>query len=97
MPDNIMVVSDIDDTIKWSHILDLVRRLEDAPDPTLAFRGMPELYTSLANDGGAKFFYVTGAPDIVIDKLHVDSIPQRWCRRTIFQKGISTCTNGAKK
>lgn len=76
MPDNIMVVSDIDDTIKWSHIPDHLRRLEDARDPTLAFKGMPELYTSLANDGGAKFFYVTGAPDIGIDQVQLDSIPR---------------------
>src|SRR5215469_11736754 len=75
MLNNTMIVSDIDDTIKWSHILG-PEVIVDAPNYRLAFKGMPELYTSLA-DAGAKFAYVTGAPDIIIDKLQIDSIPQK--------------------
>ena len=85
MPSNIMVVSDIDDTIKWSHILGPAS-LVDALDYHLYFKGMPELYTSLAN-AGAKVVYVTGAPDILIDKLQVDSIPQKVVSTNHFPKG----------
>lgn len=74
MPE-IIVVSDIDDTIKWSHILG-PEVIVDGLNYHLAFKGMPELYTSLAS-AGAKIFYVTGAPDILIDKLQANSIPQK--------------------
>jgi hypothetical protein len=47
---------------------------------------MPQLYTSLAN-GGAKVVYVTGAPDIVIDKLNVDRIPHKVISTNNFPKG----------
>jgi hypothetical protein len=86
MPNNIMVVSDIDDTIKWSHILSPVKMVFDALDYQLAFKGMPEVYTSLAN-GGAKFAYVTGAPDLLIDKLQLDTIPQKVISTNHFPGG----------
>ena len=73
---NTMIVSDIDDTIKWSHILGLPETVVEALDYRLAFKGMPELYTSLAT-AGAKFAYVTGAPDVIIDRLQIDSIPHQ--------------------
>jgi len=83
---NIMIVSDIDDTIKWSHILGFPEVVRDALDYRLAFKGMPELYTSLAN-AGAKFAYVTGAPDIVIDNFQRDSIPHKVVATNHFPDG----------
>ena len=50
---NIIVVSDIDDTIKWSHILG-PEVLVDGLNPHLAFKGMPELYTFLADAGSIR-------------------------------------------
>ncbi len=82
---NIIVVSDIDDTIKWSHILG-PQVLVDGLDYRLAFKGMPELYTSLA-DAGAKFVYVTGAPDILIAGLHENSIPEKVISTNHFPDG----------
>jgi hypothetical protein len=78
-------VSDIDDTIKWSHILG-PEAFVDALDYSLAFKGMPELYTSLAN-AGSKIVYVTGAPDALIDRLQVDSIPQKVISTNRFPDG----------
>jgi phosphatidate phosphatase APP1 len=75
MLNNIIVVSDIDDTIKWSHILD-PEVLVDGLNYHLAFKGMPELYTSLAS-AGARIEYVTGAPDLLVGKLQINSIPQK--------------------
>lgn len=86
MLSNIIVVSDIDDTIKWSHILGFPEALHDALDYSLAFKGMPELYTSLAN-AGAKIVYVTGAPNIIIDNLQRDSIPQQVVSTNHFPGG----------
>jgi Uncharacterized conserved protein (DUF2183) len=85
MPNKIMVVSDIDDTIKWSHILG-PEIVVDGLDYHLAFKGMPELYTSLTN-AGATIVYVTGAPDILIAKLQINSIPQKIVSTNHFPEG----------
>lgn len=85
MLNNIVVVSDIDDTIKWSHILG-PGVLVDGLDYHLAFKGMPELYTSLAG-AGARLIYVTGAPDILVGKLQANSIPQKVISTNQFPQG----------
>jgi hypothetical protein len=87
MLNNIFVVSDIDDTIKWSHILGPeADMLCDGLNYRLAFKGMPQLYTSLAS-AGAGFAYVTGGPDIFIGKLHVNLIPQKVISTNGFPQG----------
>lgn len=85
MLNNIIVVSDIDDTIKWSHILG-PEVLVDGLNYHLAFKGMPELYTSLAG-AGARLIYVTGAPDILVGKLQENSIPQKVISTNQFPQG----------
>src|SRR5260370_40226582 len=85
MLSNIIVVSDIDDTIKWSHILG-PEVLVDGLNYHLAFKGMPELYISIAN-AGAKVVYVTGAPDILIAHLHMNSVPQKIVSTNHFPDG----------
>jgi hypothetical protein len=87
MLNNIFVVSDIDDTIKWSHILgpDWLM-LRDGLDPTLAFKGMPELYTSLAS-AGASFAYVTGGPDLLVDGLQANLVPKMVIEANRFPQG----------
>jgi len=88
MLSNIIVVSDIDDTIKWSHILGHeVEMVVAGLNAHLAFKGMPELYTSLGK-AGAKVVYVTGAPDILIEKLHINPIPQRIVSENHFPEGL---------
>ncbi|KAJ3495715.1 hypothetical protein NLJ89_g10583 [Agrocybe chaxingu] len=56
------VISDIDDTVKISNVLDVVASVKtallDEPKPV---PGMPALYTSLANSLKPQFFYVTGS------------------------------------
>lgn len=93
MASNTMIVSDIDDTIKWSHIRGLPFEVaRDGLDYRLAFKGMPELYTSLA-DAGARFSYVTGAPDIIIDHLQADLIPHKVISTNHFPNG-DICLRG---
>jgi hypothetical protein len=85
MLNNTIIVSDIDDTIKWSHILG-PEVLVDGLNYHLPFKGMPELYTSLAT-AGAKVVYVTGAPDLLIAKLQMNSIPQKVISTNRFPQG----------
>lgn len=57
------VISDIDDTVKISHVLDKLALLKatllDDPAPVT---GMPELYASLARSLNPQFIYVSGSP-----------------------------------
>ena len=80
-----VVVSDIDDTIKWSHILG-PEVVVDGLNYHLAFKGMPELYTSLAS-AGARIYYVTGAPDIIVDQMHMNAIPEKVVSTNHFPAG----------
>ncbi|ESK84277.1 putative actin filament organization protein App1-like [Moniliophthora roreri MCA 2997] len=63
-PDGFGVISDIDDTIKISNVLDKIKlaqtTLLDDPTPVA---GMPELYASLAQTlNSPQFIYVSGSP-----------------------------------
>lgn len=58
------VISDIDDTVKVSHVLDTLEfvktTLFDTPEPV---PGMPDLYASLTQTlNGPPFIYITGSP-----------------------------------
>lgn len=57
-----LVISDIDDTIKVSHILNWGGKLSRAADVTTPFRGMSELYQLLRNEQGTHIFYLSNAP-----------------------------------
>ncbi|KAK0224214.1 hypothetical protein IW262DRAFT_1459269 [Armillaria fumosa] len=62
--DGFGVISDIDDTVKVSHVLDTVEFIKttlfDNPEPVA---GMPDLYASLAQTlNDPPFIYITGAP-----------------------------------
>ncbi|GLB39808.1 putative uncharacterized conserved protein (DUF2183) [Lyophyllum shimeji] len=66
------LISDIDDTIKVSHVLDKVAlaksTLLDAPQ---AVAGMPELYASLAKSlNSPQFIYISGSPFQLYPFLH---------------------------
>ncbi|KAK0498878.1 hypothetical protein EDD18DRAFT_1308316 [Armillaria luteobubalina] len=58
------VISDIDDTVKVSHVLDKLESIKttlfDTPEPVT---GMPDLYASLAQTlNDPPFIYITGSP-----------------------------------
>ena len=57
-----IVVSDIDDTIKIAHILDLTDMIYYGARTATAFEGFPEVYQGLEKDLGAEFYYVSNAP-----------------------------------
>ncbi|KAG7093256.1 hypothetical protein E1B28_006939 [Marasmius oreades] len=63
-PDGFGVISDIDDTIKVSNVLDKLKLVESTllDDPT-PVAGMPELYNSLAiSMNQPQFIYISGSP-----------------------------------
>jgi len=63
-PDGFGVISDIDDTVKISHVLDKLELIQttlfDDPEPVA---GMPDVYASLAKSlNSPQFMYVSGSP-----------------------------------
>lgn len=75
-----LVISDIDDTIRLTHrTADLLEQLSYVSDPTLAFKGLPEIYRSL-DQNGAVIAYVSGtvAPisGFAEDLLEENDFPQ---------------------
>lgn len=57
-----LVISDIDDTIKVSHILNWGGKLSRAADVTTPFRGMAELYQWLDRQQDTHIVYLSNAP-----------------------------------
>ncbi|MFN8791528.1 MAG: phosphatidate phosphatase App1 family protein [Bdellovibrionales bacterium] len=67
----IAVISDIDDTIKVSHVLDRSESVVNAFRTHNVFRGMPQLYQLLENAfPESEFFYVTNAPRALMENSH---------------------------
>ncbi len=66
-----ILVSDIDDTIKVSYVLDKDSTVANLPMLRNAFIGMPELYHAMADlDGMKAVKYLSNAPRRVIGKVH---------------------------
>lgn len=80
---HLMVVSDLDDTIKVSHVLDKDSTLANGPMMHNAFLGMPELYHAIvAHPNMLTLKYLSNAPKRFIGDLH-----QKFLRTNNFPKG----------
>ena len=70
----VVIVSDIDDTIKRSHILGLTHGVTSAGLKAEEFSGMAELYTQmnleLTKNNSVKLYYVSNAPKILMSRPH---------------------------
>lgn len=66
----VVVVSDIDDTIKVSHVLDSSDSVSNAARMDNLFYGMPELYQSIQSSTNAKMFYLSNAPRALMERYH---------------------------
>lgn len=68
----VLVISDIDDTLKVSHVLNPIYAASRIPNYTVRFTGMSELYQLLAIEPNTetRFAYVSNAPESVAG-LHV--------------------------
>ncbi len=78
-----ILVSDVDDTIKVSNVLDKDSTAANLPMLRNAFIGMPELYHAIADINGMKAVkYLSNAPRRVIGKVH-----ERFLVANNFPKG----------
>lgn len=67
----LVVVSDIDDTIKVSHVLDPDSAVGNSSKVGNLFRGMPELYQQIRlHSPGVRFFYLSAAPEALMRRFH---------------------------
>ncbi len=67
----VVVVSDIDDTIKVSHVLDPDSAVGNALKVGNVFRGMAYLYTLIESyNNQTEFYYLTNAPKAGFDRIH---------------------------
>lgn len=68
-----ILISDIDDTIKISHVLDKTEAVKNAFRTDNVFGGMSSLYRALKLDNpDLKFFYVTNAPKQIMQRYHTE-------------------------
>ncbi len=68
-----IVISDVDDTLKISHVLDTIALIENSLHLENHFLGMSHLFNLLKTSGGIQFYYVSNALDY-IQGLHEDFI-----------------------
>ncbi len=63
----VLIISDIDDTIKVSHILSTAGKISRAADITTPFLGMPQLYQLIINENvqTTKIVYLSNAPETI--------------------------------
>lgn len=61
----VLLISDIDDTIKVSHVLSTAAKISRATDVTTPFLGMSQLYQLIVNENSSstKVVYLSNAPD----------------------------------
>lgn len=79
----VMVVSDVDDTIKVSHVLDKDSALANGPMINNAFMGMPELYHAIVElPNIVTLKYLSNAPKKFIGDIH-----QKFLKTNNFPKG----------
>lgn len=62
-----LIISDIDDTIKVSHVLDFSSKVNNSVDVTTPFTGMAQLYQLLVNQNpqDTKVIYLSNAPKTI--------------------------------
>ncbi|MBC7467345.1 MAG: DUF2183 domain-containing protein [Bdellovibrio sp.] len=83
----VLLVSDIDDTIKNSHVLSTVAKLAQGPNITAAFTGMSQLYTLLNSQKNIKIVYLSNAPQEVAGIPAIRFFHQSFLDYNKFPKG----------
>lgn len=80
--DGVLLVTDIDDTIKVSHVLDKDSAAANAFAVKNAFMGMPELYQALTKvESATPMYYLSNAPKKLMTQSHeafvkINNFPQ---------------------
>ena len=74
---NVVVVSDIDDTVKVAHVRDFKGLIRNAFKVNNRFLGMSDLLRSLQDDNEAEIIYLTNAPKKIM----------KWSHTTLLKNG----------
>ncbi len=88
-----LIVSDIDDTIKASHVRDVGDTISNAFVTTIAFQGMNEVYQVLLQEPNAEIAYVTNAPNWLMHKPHTEFIEKNFPAGEIYFRSGSSETH----
>ncbi len=65
-----ILISDIDDTIKVSNVLDKSSAIENSNRTDSVFYGMPQLYQLIQKNTNAKLYYLSNAPKALMTYYH---------------------------
>ncbi len=88
-----LIVTDVDDTVKVTDVLNKANAVYNALFSKAAFSGMPELYREL-NTSESTFYYVSGSPTFLENKvsafLEFNNFPQK--DHLVLKKGMGTST-----
>ncbi len=68
----LVVVSDIDDTVKVSHVRDKLDAVQNAFKTNNIFKGMSDLYHGVKAENDATIYYLTNAPKILMERSHMN-------------------------
>ena len=89
----VILVTDIDDTIKVSHVLDKDSALANVSQKDNAFLGMPQLYRAMVQERKVdQVFYLSNAPARVMTVYH-----QRFLASSGFPSGVLLLKEGADR
>ena len=74
----VLLISDIDDTIKISHVLNTWDALKNAFAFESRFRGMADVYRRLSADRDFQVAYVSNAPEVIMKGAHKRLLREGW-------------------
>jgi phosphatidate phosphatase APP1 len=90
-----LLITDIDDTLKMSHVLDTLSVVDSSIALRDRFLGMSELYQAVATSDSVKIAYVSNAPASLMTTLHrqflaLNNFPKGglYLKETMFQTGF---------
>lgn len=95
----VVIVSDIDDTLKIAYVKSIPGSIAAAFDTTAVFRGMPALLTALAQTNQAPVYYLSNAPESRMGAKHREFLgnnafpPGFAILRTDLDKDVHKITN----
>lgn len=88
--DSFIIVSDLDDTVKVTHVCSRNNMAFNAMASKLAFSGMPALYHSLLgeNHHAGRLMFLSGSPSFLSDKIHDFLEHAHFFRYTLTLRGV---------
>ncbi len=88
--ESFIIVSDLDDTVKVTHVCSRDNMTFNAVAGKLAFAGMPALYQSLLGDNhhAGRLMFLSGSPSFLDDKVHDFLKLARFPQYSLILRGV---------